>query len=249
VTHLSSEACSRGSEPAPGAAAPAHTSVRIFREFSQTLIDALAATLEARDGSTRDHAERVQRLAVALAIEHAIGDRQLLEAIHAAALLHDIGKLAIPDSILLKPGPLTPGEYETVKQHAVIGAQILAPLSGCGSLALIVRHHHENWNGTGYPDGLRGERIPVGARVLAVADCYDALTSDRPYRRELSHETALDMIRERRGTMYDPQIVDEFMRMMGAWRNAAQGSLPFDAAAVPQHRAGPASRWAAARML
>ena len=119
----------------------------------------------------------------------------MLAAIDAAALLHDIGKLGIPDRLLHKPGPLTPDEYDQVKQHAIIGADILSAMAFPGPLALIVRHHHENWDGTGYPDGLRGEAIPIGARVLAIVDCYDALTSDRPYRRALSHERAVAMIR------------------------------------------------------
>ena len=131
----------------------------------------------------------------------------MLEAIDAAALLHDIGKLGIPDRLLQKPGPLTADEYERVKQHAVIGADILSAMALPGLAALIVRHHHENWDGTGYPDGLRGEAIPLGARVLAIVDCYDALTSDRPYRRALSHDCAMAMILERRGTMYEPAIV------------------------------------------
>ena len=145
-----------------------------------SIIDALARTMSARDGFTHEHARRVQRYAVALAGEANIRDHRMLEAIDGAALLHDIGKLGIPDQLLHKPGPLTPAEYDQVKQHAIIGADILSAVSLAGPLALIVRHHHENWDGTGYPDGLRGDAIPLGARVLAIVDCYDALTSDRP---------------------------------------------------------------------
>ena len=169
--------------------------------------------MTARDGFTHQHAQRVQRYAAALAAA-CIDDRRMLEAIDGAALLHDIGKLGIPDRLLQKPGPLTPDEYDEVKQHAIIGADILSAMAFPGPLALIVRHHHENWDGTGYPDGLRGEAIPIGARVLAIVDCYDALTSDRPYRRAVSPERATAMIVERRGTMYEPAIADTFLRIV-----------------------------------
>lgn len=182
--------------------------------LSWPTIDSLVRTMAARDAATHRHARRVQRYALALAQENEILDVDLVEAIREGALLHDIGKLGIPDRLLSKPGPLTPREYEIVKQHAVLGADILAALACSGALTLIVRHHHENWDGSGYPDGLRGEAIPVGARVLSIVDCYDALTSDRPYRRELSHHDAVAMICERRGTMYDPRMVDAFLRTM-----------------------------------
>jgi putative nucleotidyltransferase with HDIG domain len=185
------------------------------------MIDALARAMSARDGFTHEHARRVQRYAVALAVEANIGDQRMLEAIDAAALLHDIGKLSIPDQLLYKPGPLTTAEYDQVKQHAVIGADILTAVPFDGPLALIVRHHHENWDGSGYPDGLRGDAIPLGARVLAIVDCYDALTSDRPYRRSLSHERAIAMILERRGTMYEPEIADAFLRIVDGLRQVS----------------------------
>ena len=125
-----------------------------------------------------------------------------------------------PRSLLHKPGPLTPAEYEQVKQHAVIGADMLSAMSLPGPLALIVRHHHENWDGTGYPDGLRGDGIPLGARVLAIVDCYDALTSDRPYRRALSHDRAIDD--DSRAPRHDvrPGIADAFLRIVQRLRRA-----------------------------
>ena len=183
---------------------------------SRTVIEALARAMTARDGFTHQHAQRVQRYAAALAQIVCVDDQPMLEAIDGAALLHDIGKLGIPDRLLQKPGPLTPDEYDLVKQHAILGADILSAMAFPGPLALIVRHHHENWDGTGYPDGLRGETIPIGARVLAIVDCYDALTSDRPYRRALSHDRATAMILERRGTMYEPAIADAFSRIIDA---------------------------------
>jgi putative nucleotidyltransferase with HDIG domain len=178
------------------------------------MIEALARAMAARDGSTHEHARRVQRYALALADEISISEDRTLAALDVAALLHDIGKLGIPDRLLNKPGPLTPDEYDHVKLHAIIGADILSAVAFPGPLAVIVRHHHENWDGTGYPDGLRGGAIPIGARVLSIVDCYDALTSDRPYRRALSHASAVAMIDERRGTMYDPEIVNAFLRIV-----------------------------------
>ena len=201
------------------------------------MLEALARAMNARDGMTHAHAHRVQRFAAALAVAANIRDHRMLEALDAAALLHDIGKLGIPDQLLHKPGPLTADEYAQVKQHAVIGADILSAVPFTGALALIVRHHHENWDGTGYPDGLRGDAIPLGARVLAIVDCYDALTSDRPYRRSLSHERAMAMILERRGTMYEPELADAFLRIVGELRQAPDreraGSAPMRA---PQPR-------------
>jgi HD-GYP domain-containing protein (c-di-GMP phosphodiesterase class II) len=192
------------------------------RARSIVLIEALARAMTARDESTHLHAQRVQRYAIALAGEVCPGDDRMMDAIEAAALVHDIGKLGIADRLLQKPGPLTAEEYEQVKEHATIGADILTAVAFPG-LAVIVRHHHENWDGTGYPDGLRREAIPLGARVLSIVDCYDALTSDRPYRRALSHVCATAMIQERRGTMYDPEIVDAFLRIVQRLQDGTGG--------------------------
>jgi putative nucleotidyltransferase with HDIG domain len=181
---------------------------------TKTMIDTLTAMMTSRDAATAEHACRVQRYATVLAEEVCGEDDRLIEAVTAAALLHDIGKLAIPDRLLYKPGPLTCEEYEQVKQHAVIGAEILEGIVGSGPLSLIVRHHHENWDGSGYPDGLSVTDIPLGARVLSITDCYDALTSERPYRHRLTHDSAMAMILERRGTMYDPAVTDAFIRIV-----------------------------------
>ena len=133
-----------------------------------------------------------------------------MRAIEAAALLHDMGKLAVPEYILNKPGPLTPAEFEKMKLHASVGADILSAIDFPYPVVPIVRHHHENWNGNGYPDGIAGTDIPIGARILSVVDCFDALTSDRPYRPRLSDREALEILAARRGTMYDPLVVDTF---------------------------------------
>ena len=124
-----------------------------------------------------------------------------------------MGKLAVPEYILNKPGPLTPAEFERMKLHASIGADILSSINFPYPVVPIVRHHHENWDGSGYPDGLRATQIPMGARILSVVDCYDALTSDRPYRPRLSHADATRILLERRGSMYDPLVVDTFLRV------------------------------------
>ena len=192
---------------------------RNSRAVSQAVVEAFSRAMTARDESTHEHAQRVQRLALALADEAGIEDEQLLEAIEAAALLHDIGKLGIPDRLLNKPGPLTADEFDQVKEHVTIGADMLHAVAVPAALTLIVRHHHENWDGSGYPDGLAGEQIPVGARVLSIVDCYDALTSDRPYRRALSHGAAVAMIHERSGSMYDPAMVDAFLGIVPRLRS------------------------------
>jgi putative nucleotidyltransferase with HDIG domain len=175
-------------------------------------VETLASAIDAKDEVTHGHIRRVQNAAVGLARELRVADELALKAIEAAALLHDTGKLAVPDHILNKPGKLTPAEYEKMKLHAPIGAAILSTIDFPYPVVPIVRHHHENWDGSGYPDGLRGEAIPIGARILSVVDCYDALTSDRPYRRRMSHEQASAILLERRGTMYDPIVVDAFLR-------------------------------------
>lgn len=173
-------------------------------------IETLAMAIDAKDQITHGHIRRVQSYAVALAREIGINDEPQLRAIAAAALLHDMGKLAVPEYILNKPGPLTPAEFERMKQHAAVGADILSSIDFPYPVVPIVRHHHENWDGGGYPAGLKGTDIPIGARVLSVVDCFDALTSDRPYRPRLSDKDALQVLRDRRGTMYDPLIVDAF---------------------------------------
>jgi putative nucleotidyltransferase with HDIG domain len=159
-------------------------------------------------------------------------DTVLIEAVETAALLHDIGKLAIPDRLLHKPGPLTREEYEQVKLHAEIGADMLAGIDFAGPLATIVRHHHENWDGTGYPHGLSGDDIPFGARLLSIVDCYDALTSERPYRKEMPHDRALKMIVERRSTNFDPVVCDVFLRVVQTLR---AGTAPPPQDVVPSY--------------
>ena len=147
-------------------------------------IEALALAIEAKDQNTHDHLCRVRVYAAGIAEAMKLNDDER-EALMAAALLHDIGKLAVPEYIINKPGRLTPEEFDRMKIHPVVGAQILERVSFPYPVVPIVRSHHEHWDGSGYPDGLKGEEIPVGARILAVIDCFDAMASDRPYRRAL----------------------------------------------------------------
>jgi diguanylate cyclase (GGDEF)-like protein/putative nucleotidyltransferase with HDIG domain len=176
-------------------------------------VETLAMAIDAKDQVTHGHIRRVQVVAVNLAKELGIRDTDLIKAIEAAALLHDMGKLAVPEYILNKPGRLTAAEFDRMKLHASVGADILSAIDFPYPVVPIVRHHHESWDGTGYPDGLKGTEIPIGARILSVVDCFDALTSDRPYRPRLSDSDAIQILNQRRGTMYDPLIVDTFVRV------------------------------------
>jgi putative nucleotidyltransferase with HDIG domain len=176
-------------------------------------IETLALAIDAKDQVTHGHIRRVQTHTVALARALGMHDDLMLKAIEASALLHDMGKLAIPEHILNKPGKLTPAEFDKMKLHASIGADILSSIEFPYPVVPIVRHHHENWDGTGYPSGLSGTAIPLGARILSVVDCFDALTSDRPYRPALSTEASLKILMDRRGNMYDPMVVDTFVRL------------------------------------
>jgi putative nucleotidyltransferase with HDIG domain len=174
-------------------------------------IETLAMAIDAKDQITHGHIRRVQQYAVTLARQLGVTDSAQISAIEAASLLHDMGKLAVPEYILNKPGRLTPAEFEKMKLHASVGADILSAIPFPYPVVPIVRHHHENWDGTGYPDGLRGTDIPIGARILSVVDCFDALTSDRPYRPRLADSEAIRILVERRGSMYDPWVVDTFV--------------------------------------
>ena len=176
-------------------------------------IETLAMAIDAKDQVTHGHIRRVQIYARGLAAAVGMKSDNEIKAIEAAALLHDMGKLAIPEHILNKPGKLTPAEFEKMKRHAPIGAEILSVIDFPYPVVPIVRHHHEQWDGGGYPDGVKGRDIPLGARVLSVVDCFDALTSDRPYRPKLPDSEALAILTERAGRMYDPDVVETFIRI------------------------------------
>ena len=184
-------------------------------------IETLAMAVDAKDQITHGHIRRVQVFAVELARLLGVREGGQLKAIETAALLHDMGKLAIPEHILNKPGKLTTAEFDTMKQHADIGADLLSSIRFPYPVVPIVRHHHESWNGRGYPTGIGGTDIPLGARILSVVDCFDALTSDRPYRPKLSKEEAFSILRERSGVMYDPLVVDTFINAFDDFAPAA----------------------------
>ncbi len=170
-------------------------------------IETLALAIEAKDQTTHDHLERVEVYAVEVAKELGFGEVEM-EALRAAALLHDIGKLAVPEYIISKPGKLTPDEFEKMKTHTVVGAEIVERIRFPYAVAPLVRGHHEKWDGSGYPDGLAGEQIPMGARILAAVDCLDALASDRQYRRAMPLEKAIAIVRAESGKSFDPKIVE-----------------------------------------
>ena len=195
----------------------ANRHVSELNHLYSTTIETLAMAIDAKDQVTHGHIRRVREHSVSLARRVGVDDEKLIRAIEAASLLHDMGKLAIPEHILNKPGKLTVDEFEVMKTHSSLGADILAAIEFPYPVVPIVRHHHENWDGSGYPDGLAGTEIPLGARILAVVDCFDALTSDRPYRCRLAVADAIAILRDRRGHMYDPLVVDVFMELQQDW--------------------------------
>jgi diguanylate cyclase (GGDEF)-like protein/putative nucleotidyltransferase with HDIG domain len=169
-------------------------------------IEALALAIEAKDDNTHDHIQRVQVYAVELGKILGL-DESHVQALRAASILHDIGKLAVPEHIISKPGKLTPEEFEKMKIHPVVGAEILSRVEFPYPVVPIVRAHHEKWDGTGYPDGIKGEAIPIGARILAAVDCLDALASDRQYRRALPLDEAMGVVAAEGGRSYDPTVI------------------------------------------
>jgi putative nucleotidyltransferase with HDIG domain len=186
---------------------------RSQRAIYQSLLG-LANALEAKDPYTRGHSERVAALSrrVAAALGRPAGE---VEIIGQAGLLHDLGKIGVPEGILGKAGPLTAAEWAVMRRHPVIGAQIVAPFEFLSASAAIVRHHHERWDGSGYPDGLRGVEIPLGARVVAAADVFDALTSARPYRAPLGRADALEHLRREAGRTLDAGVVEALVQVVG----------------------------------
>jgi putative nucleotidyltransferase with HDIG domain len=173
-------------------------------------VEALAVAINAKDEVTHEHVLRVQTYAAGVARLLGCTEAEV-EALKAGALLHDIGKIAVPDYILNKPGKLTAEEFNRMKLHTVVGAQILSRVEFPFPVVPVVRHHHERWDGRGYPDGLKGEEIPLTARVLSVVDCFDAVREDRQYRKAMSREEAINFILGGSSTMYDPQVVATFL--------------------------------------
>lgn len=195
----------------------------IYENLFSTMY-AFVETIEARDPYTRQHSARVTDYSISIA--KALGcSLEEIEILNVSGNLHDIGKIGIPDSILLKPDRLTQSEYEVIKKHPVIGSTIIGHFNLWLQEQQIIRHHHERWDGNGYPDGLRGEEIPFLARILAVADVYDALTSDRSYRKRLDDEIAIKIIKENAGTQFDEKIVDTFLMLYKQGEIQSSGNL------------------------
>jgi putative nucleotidyltransferase with HDIG domain len=176
-----------------------------LERISVATLEALINALEAKDPYLRGHSARVADLSATVASQYGLSDEEV-EQVRVAGRLHDIGKIGTREAVMEKQGPLTPEEYEHIKQHVIIGYQILTPLSHLGSIIGAVRHHHERWDGTGYPEGLRGEEIPIGARVIGAAEVYDALTSSRPYQEKLTPEQAVERMNQLSGTVLDPKV-------------------------------------------
>jgi putative nucleotidyltransferase with HDIG domain len=184
-------------------------------------IEALALAIEAKDQTTGEHLQRVRVYAMELA-RHLRLNEDETEALRAASVLHDIGKLAVPEHIISKPGKLTPEEFEKMKIHPIVGAEILEQVDFPYPVVPIVRAHHEKWDGSGYPSGLAGEAIPIGARILSAVDCLDALASDRQYRKALPLEEAMAKVASEAGAAFDPQVVDILHRNYVEWEQLAR---------------------------
>jgi len=176
---------------------------------------ALNRALEAKDETTRNHSERVSAVATEIARVLAPDDAKFIEDVAEAALLHDIGKIGVREAVLQKHGPLSAEEFEEVKRHCLIGEQILRPIWYGDRKLAIVRSHHERWDGHGYPDGLKGDETPLGARIVAVADTWDALTSNRPYRSAQGAKEAIEVLRGGRGVQWDGEVVDAALSILG----------------------------------
>jgi len=189
---------------------------RLYEEledaYVQTVI-ALANAVDVRDAYTHDHSQRISVLTRETGVEMGMNNEQL-EILQWGSLLHDIGKIGVPDHILLKPGELTPEEYEVIKKHPIVGASIIEPVKKLKEVAPIIRAHQEHYDGKGYPDGLKGEEIPLAARVLTVVDSYVAMTDNRVYRKAFSHQYAIEEIVSLAGAQFDPVVIEAFLKVL-----------------------------------
>jgi len=210
---------------------------RSQRLYGETLA-ALSNALEAKDASTGRHTEEVVRLAAAVATELRL-DFDVVRNVELGAVFHDIGKVRVPEAILNKPGPLTESEQAIMKRHPEVGEHILRPIQSLEAILPIVRHHHERWDGTGYPDGLAGSAIPLGARIVAVCDAYRAMSEDRPYRRALTEKDARRELEQGVGSHFDADCVAALLHALGRRDHTATVVAlrpPGSSAASPQRR-------------
>jgi diguanylate cyclase (GGDEF)-like protein len=187
-------------------------------------IVALASALQERDRYTGEHSESVVDLTARVGEALALSAEEI-GRIRTAALLHDIGKVGVPDEVLRKPGPLTEHDWEVMRQHPAIGERILRAIPGLGAVARIVRHEHERWDGTGYPDGLAGPAIPIGSRIILACDAYHAMVSDRPYRRAMLHSDAMSQLTAGAGTQFDPEVVEALVGYLFGRRQAGLAAV------------------------
>jgi putative two-component system response regulator len=210
------------------------------KEHAQQAVAALVEAVYAKDRYTRGHMERVGRVAAVLG--RAMGKPgEEIEILYRAGTLHDIGKIGTPDLILNKPGSLSPEEWETIRLHPVVGANILTPIAALESACRPVRCHHERWDGSGYPDGIAGEQIPLAARIVAIADVYDALSVRRVYKAPFPHETCVDRIRQDAGRHFDPNLVEVFLSIQSQFREIAERFSAIDSA-LAAGKSGPDPR-------
>jgi len=187
--------------------------IKELNEFNWGTLEALARAIDAKSHWTAGHSERVTKLALKIGRFLALPPEEM-DVLHRAGLLHDIGELGIPVDVLDKEGKLTKKEEQLMREHVRLGLRILEPIAAYSDVTSVISHHHEYFNGEGYPDGLVGKAISLGGRIFAVADSFDALTSDRPYRQALTREYAVEMIKQECGTRYDPDIVQAFLKVM-----------------------------------
>ena len=190
-----------------------HRQQHRMERISTATLEALVNALEAKDPYLRGHSARVADLSANIATELGLNEEEV-DRIRVAGRLHDLGKIGTRDAVVNKEGPLTADEFEHVKQHVIIGAQILAPLVHLGDVVSMVKSHHERYDGTGYPDGLRGEDIPLGGRVIAAAEVYDALTTARPYQEKMTPEQAVERMADLSGTVLDSKVYDALVRIV-----------------------------------
>jgi len=190
-----------------------HRQQHRMERISTATLEALVNALEAKDPYLRGHSARVADLSANIATELGLNEEEV-DRVRMAGRLHDLGKIGTRDAVVNKEGPLTPEEFEHVKQHVIIGAQILAPLVHLGDIVSMVKSHHERWDGTGYPDGLRGEEIPQGGRIIAAAEVYDALTTSRPYQEKMTPEQAVERMADLSATVLDSTVYDALVRIV-----------------------------------
>jgi len=202
-------------------AAVAINNARLYQKIQDSyfeIVKALAQAIEAKDPYTHGHSARVMEYAVQIAQKLGLPEEEI-ESLRYAAILHDIGKIGVRGIVLNNPNGLTGEEYDEIKKHPLVGEGIIKPIELLQPIRPLIRHHHEWYNGKGYPDGLSGENIPLGARILAVADAYDAMKSDRPYRRALTEETAIQELKRGNRTQFDPQVVEVFLEILKTIKN------------------------------